>query len=103
MSNLYLCTGQLTPPRTMPLFIIPENPQPLQNRPRPDTRVHLRCFHPSESWEPLNQSAATLSGSFAPTDRLENLEIRKGFLRFPNLNLERNPSLTTLAIESVVP
>ena len=42
-------TGQLSPPRAMPLFIIPENPQPLQNRPRPDTQVHLRCFHPSES------------------------------------------------------
>ena len=27
----------------------------------------------------------------------------KGFLRFPNLNLEQNPSLTTLAIESEVP
>ena len=40
------------------------------------------------SKEPLNQSAAALSGSFAPTDRFENLEIRKGFLRFPNLNLE---------------
>jgi hypothetical protein len=53
--------------------------------------------------EPLNQSAAALSRSFAPTDRFENLEIRKGFLRFPNLNLEQNPSLTTLAIESEVP
>ncbi|MDY4231845.1 MAG: hypothetical protein SOX74_07180 [Candidatus Faecousia sp.] len=48
--------------------------------------------------EPLNKSAAAVSGSFAPTDRFENLEIRKGFLRFPNLNLEQNPSLTTLAI-----
>ena len=53
--------------------------------------------------EPLDQSSAALSGSFAPTDRLENLEIRKGFLQFPNLNLVQNPSLTTLAIESVVP
>ena len=38
--------------------------------------------------EPLNKSAAALSGPFAPTYRFENLEIRKGFLRFPNLNLE---------------
>ena len=53
--------------------------------------------------EPLNKSTAALSGSFAPTDRFENLEIRKGFLQFPNLNLEQNPSLTTLAIQSEVP
>jgi len=51
----------------------------------------------------LNQSAAALGGSFAPTDRFENLEIRKGFLQFPNLNLEQNPSLTALAIESELP
>jgi hypothetical protein len=48
--------------------------------------------------EPLNKSAAALSGSFAPTDRFENLEIRKGFLRFPNLTLEQKPPLTALAI-----
>ncbi len=48
--------------------------------------------------EPLNKSAAALSGSFAPTDWFENLEIHKVFLQFPNLNLEQNPSLTTLAI-----
>ena len=48
--------------------------------------------------EPLNKSAAALSGSFAPAYRFENLEIRKVFLRFPNLNLEQNPSLTALAI-----
>ena len=53
--------------------------------------------------EPLNKSAAALSGSFAPTDRFENLEIHKVFLRFPNLNLEQNPSLTALAIESELP
>ena len=53
--------------------------------------------------EPLNQSAAALSGSFAPTDRFENLEIHEVFLRFPNLNLEQNPSLTALAIESEFP
>ena len=53
--------------------------------------------------EPLNQSAAALSGSFAPTFRFENLEIRKVFLRFSNLNLEQNPSLTALTIESEVP
>ena len=72
--------------------------------------------------EPLNQSAAALSGSFAPTYRFENLEIlrsrwrlcrltdaacplrvHKVFLQFPNLNLEQNPSLTALAIESEVP
>jgi hypothetical protein len=58
---------------------------------------------PAQSWKSLNQSAAALSGSFAPADRFENLEIRKGFLQFPNLNLEQNPSLTTLAIESEVP
>ena len=50
------------------------------------------------SREPLNKSSAALSGSFAPTYRFENLEIHKVFLRFPNLNLEQNPSLTTLAI-----
>ena len=38
--------------------------------------------------EPLNKSAAALSGSFTPTYWFENLEIHKGFLRFPNLNLE---------------
>ena len=38
--------------------------------------------------EPLNQSSAALSGSFAPTDRFENFEIHKVFLQFPNLNLE---------------
>ena len=48
-------------------------------------------------------SSLFLCGSFAPTDRFENLEIRKGFLQFSNLNLEQNPSLTTLAIESEVP
>ena len=42
-------TGRLSPPRAMPLFIIPESPQPLQNRPRPDTQFHLRRHHPSES------------------------------------------------------
>ena len=51
----------------------------------------------------MNQSAAALSRSFAPTDRFENLEIRKGFLQFSNLNSEQNPSLTALAIESEVP
>ena len=40
------------------------------------------------SWEPLNQSAAALSGSFAPTYRFENLEKHEVFLQFPNLNLE---------------
>ena len=48
--------------------------------------------------EPLNQSAA--AGSFAPTFRFENLEIRKGF---PNLNLEQDPLLVALAISSEVP
>ena len=38
--------------------------------------------------EPLNKSAAAVSGSFAPTDRFENFEIHKVFLQFPNLNLE---------------
>ena len=48
--------------------------------------------------EPLNKSRAALSGPFAPTYQFENLEIHKGFLQFPNLNLEQNPSLTALAI-----
>ena len=48
--------------------------------------------------EPLNKSTAAVSGSFSPTYRFENLEIHKVFLRFPNLNLEQNPSLTALAI-----
>ena len=52
----------------------------------------------AEAKEPLNQSAAAVSGSFAPTYWFENLEIHKVFLRFPNLNLEQNPSLTALAI-----
>ena len=59
--------------------------------------------HQTLPWEPLNQSAAALSGSFAPAYRFENLEIHKVFLRFPNLNLEQNPSLTALAIESEDP
>ena len=63
----------------------------------------LISVHSIYAKEPLNKSAAALSGSFAPTDRFEKLEIRKGFLRFPNLNLEQNPSLTTLAIYSEVP
>ena len=42
----------------------------------------------SKAWEPLNKSAAALSGSFVPTYWFENLEIHKVFLRFPNLNLE---------------
>ncbi len=58
---------------------------------------------PIASREPLNQSAAALSGSFVPAYRFENLEIHKVFLRFPNLNLEQNPSLTALAIESEIP
>ena len=40
---------------------------------------------------------------FFPTFRFENLEIRKGFLRSPNLSLEPNPSLTALAVESELP
>ena len=66
--------------------------------------------------EPLNQSAAALSGSFAPTDRFENLEIlrsrwrlcrltdaacplrvHKVFLRFSNLGLAKNLSPNLLA------
>jgi len=59
-----------------------------------------KCWisYKSKSKEPLNKSSAALSGSFAPAYRFENLEIHKVFLRFPNLNLEQNPSLTTLAI-----
>ena len=58
---------------------------------------------PPQAWEPLNQSAAALSGSFAPAYRFENLEIHKVFLQFSNLNLEQNPSLTALAIGSELP
>ena len=62
----------------------------------------LPCFvlesHAYNFKEPLNQSSAALSGSFAPAYRFENLEIHKVFLQFPNLNLVQNPSLTTLAI-----
>ena len=57
----------------------------------------------SRTREPLNQSDAVLSGFFAPIYWFENLEIRKGFLQFSNLNLEQNPSLTTLSIESELP
>ena len=58
----------------------------------------LRTRFSKESREPLNKSAAALSGSFVPAYRFENLEIHKGFLQFSNLNLEQNPSLTALAI-----
>ena len=66
----------------------------------PATRrfINADSYASTDSREPLNKSAAALSGSFAPTYRFENLEIRKGFLRFSNLNLEQNPSLTALAI-----
>ena len=47
--------------------------------------------------EPLNKSAAALGGSFAATFRLENLEIHKVFLRFPNLILRQNLSPIALA------
>ena len=60
--------------------------------------VNAGLSYKSKSKEPLNKSSAALSGSFAPAYRFENLEIHKVFLRFPNLNLEQNPSLTTLAI-----
>ena len=65
--------------------------------------VFLISVHSIYAKEPLNQSAAALSGSFVPAYRFENLEIHKVFLQFPNLNLEQNPSLTALAIESEVP
>ena len=42
-------------------------------------RAIARYSPTTVSKEPLNQSAAALSGSFAPTDRFENLEIRKDF------------------------
>ena len=66
----------------------------------PATRrfINADSYASTDSKEPLNKSSAALSGPFSPTYRFENLEIRKGFLRFPNLNLEQNPSLTTLAI-----
>ena len=51
----------------------------------------------SASKEPLNKSAAALGGSFAATFRFENLEIHKVFLRFSNLDLRQNLSLTALA------
>ena len=49
------------------------------------------------------QIAAALSGSFAATFRLENLEIHRVFLQFSNLNLQQNLSLTALAIYSELP
>ena len=66
----------------------------------PATRrfINADSYASTDSKEPLKKSAAALSGSFAPTDRFENLEIHKGFLQFSNLDLEQNPSLTTLAI-----
>ena len=60
--------------------------------------MHESAFTKNVAKKPLNKSAAALSGSFAPTFRFENLEIHKGFLQFPNLNLEQNPSLSTLVI-----
>ena len=60
--------------------------------------MHESAFTKNVAKKPLNKSAAAVSGSFAPTYWFENLEIRKGFLQFPNLNLEQNPSLTALAI-----
>ena len=46
-------------------------------------RVYARSV--SLSKEPLNQSAAALSGSFVPTDRSENLEIPRNDLNRRNL------------------
>ena len=43
------------------------------------------------------QSSAAVSGSFAPTVQFEKLEIHTVFLRFSNLHLGQNFSLTTLA------
>ena len=60
-------------------------------------RVIARSAATWQSKEALNKSAAADSGSFVPTFRFENLEIHKVFLRFSNLNLEQNPSLTALA------
>ena len=51
----------------------------------------------SAAKESLNKSAAALSGSFAATFRFENLEIHKVFLRFSNLDLRQNLSLSALA------
>ena len=65
-------------------------------------RRYFPCFY-TDSWEPLNQSAAALGGSFAPTCRFENFEIHKGFPQFPNLNLEQNPSLTLLRLNQRFP
>ena len=47
--------------------------------------------------ETLNKSAAALSGSFAAILPFGKLEIHKVFLRFPNVALRKNPSLTALA------
>ena len=55
------------------------------------------------SKESLSQSAAALSGSFAPDFQFESLEIHKIVPRFSNLNLEQNLSLTALAIDSELP
>ena len=64
---------------------------------KPPGLVIARSTATWQSKEALNKSAAADSGSFVPTFRFENLEIHKVFLRFSNLNLEQNPSLTALA------
>ena len=51
-------------------------------------KLEIALKESNETREPLNKSAAALSGPFAPTYWFENLEIHKVFLRFPNLNLE---------------
>ena len=43
------------------------------------------------------KSSAVVSGSFAPTVQFEKLEIHKVFLRFPNLDLTKNPTPSHLA------
>jgi len=57
--------------------------------------------------KPLGQhrtiAASAFAGYFSPIHRFEKFEVHKVFQKFPNLNLEQNPSLTALAIESEVP
>ena len=74
----------------------------LQEKFRPNVHgllVDVFCRSRYTISEPLKKSAAALSGSLSQLI----LKIHKIFLRVPTLNLEQNPSLTALAIESEVP
>ena len=53
--------------------------------------------------ESLNKSTPVLGGSFAATFWLENIKIHKEFLRFSNLNLQKNLSTIPLHVYSDLP